>query len=109
MEIEDKQLYKNVKNKLPHQKKVLDKFKNMLKEAEIAIAEGKEEYRQGITTEFEFAGFMRESKELMQEIKKDIEYYKNHVDTMEDFVYLYEEYNEYFRDYSFDRISYEKQ
>ena len=32
MEIEDKQLYKNVKNKLPHQKKVLDKFKNMLKE-----------------------------------------------------------------------------
>ena len=98
MEIKDKELYKNVKKKLPHQKKALDKFKNMLKEAEIVIAEGKEEYRQGITTEFEFAGFMRESKELMQEIKKDIQYYKSHIDTMEDFVYLYEEFNEYFSD-----------
>ena len=98
MKIEDKQLYKNVKKKLPHQKKVLDKFKNMLQEAEIVIAEGKEEYSQGITTEFEFAGFMRESKELMQEINKDIQNYKDHIDTMEDFVYLYEEYNEYFSD-----------
>mgnify|MGYP001307628264 FL=1 len=43
MEIKDKELYKKVKKKLPHQKKVLDKFKNMLKEAEIIIAEGKEE------------------------------------------------------------------
>ena len=49
-------------------------------------------------TEFEFAGFMRDSKELMQEIKKDIQNYQDHIDTMEDFVYLYEEYNEYFSD-----------
>ena len=93
MEIEDKHLYKNVKKKLPHQKKVLDKFKNMLKEAEIVIAEGKEEYRQGITTEFEFAGFMRESKELVNDLKEVIKNYSSHIDTTEDFIYLYENNN----------------
>ena len=94
IQIEDKELYKNVKKKLPHQKKVLDKFKNMLKEAEIVIAEGKEEYRQGITTEFEFAGFMRESKELVNDLKEVIKNYSSHIDTTEDFIYLYEDSNE---------------
>jgi len=94
LKIEDKQLYKNVKKKLPHQKKVLDKFKNMLKEAEIVIAEGKEEYWQGITTEFEFAGFMRESKELVNDLKEVIKNYSSHIDTTEDFIYLYEDSNE---------------
>ena len=94
MKIEDKQLYKNVKKKLRHQKKVVDKFKNMLKEAEIVIAEGKEEYRQGITTEFEFAGFMRESKELVNDLKEVIKNYSSHIDTTEDFIYLYEDSNE---------------
>ena len=94
MEIEDKKLYENVKKKLPHQKKVLDRFKNMLKEAEMVIAEGKEEYRQGITTEFEFAGFMRESKELINDLKEVIKNYSSHIDTTEDFIYLYEESNE---------------
>ena len=69
-------------------------FKNMLKEAEIVIAEGKEEYRQGITTEFEFAGFMRESKELVNDLKEVIKNYSSHIDTTEDFIYLYEESNE---------------
>ena len=94
MEIKDKELYKKVKKKLPHQKKVLDKFKNMLKEAEIIIAEGKEEYRQGITTEFEFAGFIRESKELVNNLKEVIKNYSSHIDTTEDFIYLYEDSNE---------------
>ena len=94
MQIEDKQLYKNLKKKLPHQKKVLDKFKNMLKEAEIVIAEGKEEHRQGITTEFEFAGFMRESKGLVNDLKEVIKNYSSHIDTTEDFIYLYEDSNE---------------
>ena len=94
MEIKDKELYKKVKKKLPHQKKVLDKFKNMLKEAEIIIAEGKEEYRQGITTEFEFAGFIRESKELVNNLKEVIKNYSSHIDTTEDFIYLYDESND---------------
>ena len=97
-DIEDKELYKRATTKLPGQKEQLDKFRNQLKQITDIIEEGKEELRQGIMTEFEFAGFMRDSKELMQEIKKDIQNYKDHIDTMEDFVYLYEEYNEYFSD-----------
>ena len=84
-------LYKNVKKKLPHQKKQLDKFKNLLNEAEIAIAEGREEYRKGIMTEFEFAGFMRESKELVQDLKEFIKNFSSRIEMSEDFIYLYEE------------------
>ena len=98
MEIEDKELYKRATTKLPGQKEQLDVFRNQLKQITDIIEEGKEEFRQGIMTEFEYAGFMRESKGLMQEIKKDVQNYKDHIDTMEDFVYLYEEYNEYFSD-----------
>ena len=98
MEIEDKELYKRATTKLPGQKKQLDVFRDQLKQITDIIQEGKEEFRQGFMTEFEYAGFMRESKELMQEIKKDVQNYKDHIDTMEDFVYLYEEYNEYFSD-----------
>ncbi len=87
-------LYKNVKKKLPHQKKQLDKFKNLLNEAEIAIAEGREQYRQGTMTEFEFAGFMRESKELVQDLKEFIKNFSSHIDMNEDFIYLYEESDE---------------
>ena len=98
MEIEDKELYKRATTKLPGQKKQLDVFRDQLKQITDIIEEGKEEFRQGIMTEFEYAGFMRESNELMQEIKKDVQNYKDHIHTMEDFVYLYEEYNEYFSD-----------
>jgi len=87
-------LYKNVKKKLPHQKKQLDKFKNLLNKAEIAIAEGREQYRQGIMTEFEFAGFMRESKELVQDLKEFIKNFSSRIDMNEDFIYLYEESDE---------------
>ena len=98
MKIEDKELYKRATTKLPGQKQQLNVFRDQLKQITDIIEEGKEEFRQGIMTEFEYAGFMRESKELMQEIKKDVQNYKDHIDTMEDFVYLYEEYNEYFSD-----------
>ena len=87
-------LYKDVKKKLPHQKKQLDKFKNLLNEAEIAIAEGREEYRKGIMTEFEFAGFMRESKELVRDLKEFIKNFSSRIDMNEDFIYLYEESDE---------------
>lgn len=98
MDIEDKELYKRATTKLPGQKEQLDVFRDQLKQITDIIEEGKEEFRKGIMTEFEYAGFMRESKGLMQEIKKDVQNYKDHIDTMEDFVYLYEEYNEYFSD-----------
>ena len=87
-------LYKDVKKKLSHQKKQLDKFKNLLNEAEIAIAEGREEYRKGIMTEFEFAGFMRESKELVRDLKEYIKNFSSRIDMNEDFIYLYEESDE---------------
>ena len=94
MEIEDKELYKRATKKLPGQKEQLDKFRNQLKQITDIIEEGKEEFRQGIMTEFEFAGFMRESKELVNDLKEVIKNYSSHIDTTEDFIYLYEESNE---------------
>ena len=98
MEIEDKELYKRATTKLPGQKQQLGIFRDQLKQITDIIEEGKKEFRQGRTSEFEFAGFLRESKDLMQDIKKKVEYYKTHIETMEDFVYLYEEHNEHSSD-----------
>ena len=89
----DKDLYETVKKKLPSQKEQMKVYQKHLDEILKIIEEGKEEYKHGIMTEFEYAAFIRDSKKLMYDIKEDIKAFKEHINIIEDFIYLYEEYS----------------
>ena len=92
LDLPDRDLYKLLKKKLPSQKKQMKVYKSQLGRVIDIIEEGRQEFKQGIMTEFEYAGFLRESKKLLSDIKKDISEFKEHIDIVEDFIYLYEEH-----------------
>ena len=87
----DNDFYKKVKKKLPSQKKQMKTYERQLNQILNIIEEGREEFKNGIMTEFEYAGFLRDSKKLMYDIKIDIKAFKDHIDIIEDFIYLYDE------------------
>ena len=92
LDLSEGDLYKLLKKKLPSQKKQMKVYKNQLDQVINIIEEGRQEFKQGIMTEFEYAGFLRESKKLLSDIKIDISKFKEHIDIVEDFIYLYEEH-----------------
>ena len=92
LDLPDRDLYKLLKKKLPSQKKQMKIYKSQLGRVIDIIEEGRQEFKQGIMTEFEYAGFLRESKKLLSDIKLDISKFKEHIDIVEDFIYLYEEH-----------------
>jgi len=92
LDLPDRDLYKLLKKKLPSQKKQMKVYKSQLGRVIDIIEEGRQEFKQGIMTEFEYAGFLRESKKLLSDIKIDISKFKEHIDIVEDFIYLYEEH-----------------
>ncbi len=92
LDLPDRDLYKLLKKKLPSQKKQMKVYKSQLGRVIDIIEEGRQEFKQGIMTEFEYAGFLRESKKLLSDIKLDISKFKEHIDIVEDFIYLYEEH-----------------
>ena len=92
LDLPDSDLYKLLKKKLPSQKKQMKVYKSQLGRVIDIIEEGRQEFKQGIMTEFEYAGFLRESKKLLSDIKIDISKFKEHIDIVEDFIYLYEEH-----------------
>lgn len=92
LDLSERDLYKLLKKKLPSQKKQMKVYKSQLDRVINIIEEGRQEFNQGIMSEFEYAGFLRESKKLLCDIKKDIFDFKEHIDVVEDFIYLYEEH-----------------
>lgn len=92
LDLSERDLYKLLKKKLPSQKKQMKVYKSQLDRVINIIEEGRQEFNQGIMSEFEYAGFLRESKKLLRDIKKDIFDFKEHIDVVEDFIYLYEEH-----------------
>ena len=92
LDLPDRDLYKLLKKKLPSQKRQMKVYKSQLGRVIDIIEEGRQEFKQGIMTEFEYAGFLRESKKLLSDIKLDISKFKEHIDIVEDFIYLYEEH-----------------
>ena len=92
LDLSSRDLYKLLKKKLPSQKKQMKVYKSQLGRVIDIIEEGRQEFKQGIMTEFEYAGFLRESKKLLSDIKIDISKFKEHIDIVEDFIYLYEEH-----------------
>ena len=86
----DHELYKVVKQKLPNQKKTLERFKKRQKVVIDLLDENREHYESGRMYEIDFARIKKLTKELIDGYEKDILYFEGHIADIEEFIEVYE-------------------
>ena len=94
--LSDYELYIKLKNELlPMQKDYLKFQKKQLNELLRIIEKGKLKFEKGLMSEFKYAGFKRETKEIMKDIKLDIEHYESEIKNVDNYVKFHDNYQKH--------------